>query len=79
MDLIHAHIPMGYGTFKILYSWQVFKKHVIDLNRPDYHSDCEFDVPQQTIEYDPHNFPFTQEYCIDTLLPTMDKYKYNLT
>jgi hypothetical protein len=45
MDLTHVHIPMGDGTFEILYSRQVVKKHVMDPNHPDYHSDCEFDVP----------------------------------
>jgi hypothetical protein len=53
MDLTHAHIPMGDGTFDILYSRQVVEKHVMDLNHPDYHSECEFDVPLQIIEYDP--------------------------
>jgi hypothetical protein len=45
MDLTYTHIPIGDGTFEILYSWQVVKKHVIDLNHPDYHRDCELDVP----------------------------------
>jgi hypothetical protein len=45
MDLTHEHIPMGDGTFEILYSRQVVKKHVLDLNHPNYHSDCELDVP----------------------------------
>jgi hypothetical protein len=53
MDLTHAHIPMGDGTFDIFYSRQVVEKHVMDLNHPDYHSECEFDVPLQIIEYDP--------------------------
>jgi hypothetical protein len=78
MDLTHAHIPMGDGTFEILYSRQVVKKHVMDPNHPDYHSDCEFDVPRQIIEYDPWDFPFAQEYCIDTLLLRTDKYKEKL-
>jgi len=78
MDLTHAHIPMGDGTFEILYSWQVVKKHVMDPNHPDYHSDCEFDVPQQVIEYYPWEFPFEQEYCIDRLIPRTNEYKENL-
>jgi hypothetical protein len=68
MDLTHAHIPMGDGTFEILYSRQAIKKHVMDLDHPDYHNDCEFDVHPQIIEYDPWDLPFLQEDCIDTLL-----------
>jgi hypothetical protein len=29
MDLTHAHIPMGYDTFEILYSLEWVNKHVI--------------------------------------------------
>jgi hypothetical protein len=68
MDLTHAHIPMGDGTFEILYSQHVAKNHVVDPNSPDYWSDCEYDVTPQVIEYDPWDLPFAQEDCIDTLL-----------
>jgi hypothetical protein len=78
MDLTHAHIPMGDGTFDIIYNRQVVKKHVMDPNHPDYHINCEFDVPQQIIEYDPRDLPFEQKYCIDTLLSRTDKYKEKL-
>jgi len=78
IDLIHAHIPMGDGTFEIMYSRQVVKKQVMDLNHPYYHSYCELDVTQHIIEYDPLDFSFTQEDCIDTLLPRTDKYKEKL-
>ena len=44
MDLTHAHIPMGDGTFEIMYSQHVAKNHVVDPNIPDYWSDCEYDV-----------------------------------
>jgi len=44
MDLTHAHIPMGYGTFDILYNQHVAKNHVVDPNSPDYWSVCEYDV-----------------------------------
>jgi hypothetical protein len=40
MDLTHAHIPIGDGTFEILYSRKVVKKHVMDLFDLDYHSEC---------------------------------------
>jgi hypothetical protein len=79
MDLTHAHIPMGYGTFEILYSQQVVKKYVMDLNHHNYHSDCELDVPQQIIEYDPRDLPFAQEDCIDTLLPRTNEYKEKIS
>jgi hypothetical protein len=34
MDLTHAHIPMGDGTFEILYNQEVSRKHVLDQNDP---------------------------------------------
>jgi hypothetical protein len=78
MDLTHEHIPMGDGTFEILYSRKVVKKHVMDLNHLYYHDDCELDVPQKIIEHDPQDFPFAQEDCIDTLLSRTNKYKEKL-
>jgi hypothetical protein len=56
----------------------VVKKHVMDPNCPDYHSDCEFDVPRRIIEYDHQDFPFAQDDCIDTLLPRTNEYKEKL-
>ena len=50
----------------------------MDLFSPDYHSECEFDVPLHIIEYDPQEMPFLQEDCIDTLFPKIDKYKEKL-
>jgi hypothetical protein len=58
MDLTHTHIPMGDGTFEILYSRERAEKHVMDPNSPDYTSECDFDVPHQIIEYDPWDLPF---------------------
>jgi hypothetical protein len=78
MDLTHAHIPMGDGHLRFLYSQHVVKNHVMDPNHPNYHSDCEYDVAPHIIEYDPSDFPFAQEDCIDTLLPKTDKYKEKL-
>ena len=78
MDLTHAHIPMGDGTFEILYNHHVAKNHVVDPNNLEYWSDCEYDVDPHVIGYDPWDFPFTQEYCIDTLLPKTRKYKEKL-
>jgi hypothetical protein len=66
MDLTHAHIPMGDGTFKILYNREVSRKHVLDQNDPDYSSEDDFDEVPDTIEYDPRDLPFMQEDCIDT-------------
>jgi hypothetical protein len=43
MDLTHAHIPMGDGTFDILYNREVSRKHVLDQNDPDYSSEDDFD------------------------------------
>jgi hypothetical protein len=58
MDLTHAHISMGDGTLKILYRRKNIKKPVMDLDHPNYHNDCEFDVHPQTTEYDTRDFPF---------------------
>jgi hypothetical protein len=78
MDLTHAHIPMGDGTFEILYNREVSMKHVLDQNDPDYSSKDDFDEAPDTIEYDPRDLPFMQEDCIDTLLPRTNEYKENL-
>ena len=58
MDLTHAHILMGGGTFDILYSRERAEKHVMDPNDPDYTSECKFDEVPETIEYDPRDLPF---------------------
>jgi hypothetical protein len=78
MDLTHAHIPMGDGTFQILYNREKTNRHVMDLDGPDYASECDYDVLPQTIEYDPSELPFLQEDSIDTLLPLTDQYKDKL-
>jgi hypothetical protein len=39
MDLTHAHIPMEYDNFEVLYSRERVEKYVIDPNGPDYMSD----------------------------------------
>jgi hypothetical protein len=78
MILTHAYIPMGYGTFEILYSREKNDKHVMDPNGPDYVSECDYDVPPQIIEYDPSELPFMQEDSIDMLLPRTDEYKEKL-
>jgi hypothetical protein len=78
MDFTHAHIPMGDGTFQVLYSREQADKHVMDPNSPDYTSEDEFDEVPDTIEYDPWELPFMQEDCIDMLLPRTDEYKENL-
>jgi hypothetical protein len=46
MYLTHAHIPMGYDTFEILYNWERDDRHVTDPNGPDYISECDYDVPR---------------------------------
>jgi hypothetical protein len=78
MDLTHTHIPMGDGTFELLYSREQAKKHVMDPNGHDYMSECDFDVPHHIIEYDPWDLHFVQEDCIDTLLPRTNEYKEKL-
>jgi hypothetical protein len=78
MDLTHAHIPMGDGTFEVLYSQERVDKHVTDPNGPDYTSEDEFDEVPDTIEYDPQDFPFMQEDSIDMLLPRTNEYKEKL-
>jgi len=76
MDLTHAHIPMGDGTFEILYSQRVVKNHVDNLNGPNYYD--ENYVGPSIIEYDPQDLPFSQEDCVDTLLRKIDEYKEKL-
>jgi hypothetical protein len=66
MDLTHAHIPMGDGTFQILYNREKVDRHVMDPDGPDYANECDYDVLPQTIEYDPSELPFMQEDSIDT-------------
>jgi len=78
MDLTHAHIPMGDGTFEILYSREQVDKHVMDPNGLDYMSEGDFDEVPKTIEYDPRDLHFMQEDCIDTLFPRKNEYKENL-
>jgi hypothetical protein len=58
MDLTHAHIPMGDGTFEVLYNRERADKHVMDPNNLDYTSEDEFDEVLDTIEYDPWDLPF---------------------
>jgi hypothetical protein len=58
MELTHAHIPMGDGTFEVLYNRERADKHVIDPNDPDYTSEDEFDEVPDTIEYNPQDLPF---------------------
>jgi hypothetical protein len=58
MDLIHAHIPMGDGTFQILYNREKDDRHVMDPDGPDYAIICNYDVLPQAIEYDPYELPF---------------------
>jgi hypothetical protein len=75
MYFTHAHIPMGDGTFDILYSREWAEKHVMDPNGPNYTSECEFYEVPETIEYDPKVLPFMQEDCISKLLPRTNEYK----
>jgi hypothetical protein len=56
MDPTHANIPMGDGTFEILYSQHVAKNHVVDPNGPNYYDG--YDVGPHIVEYDPSDFPF---------------------
>ena len=50
----------------------------MDLDGPDYASECDYDVLPQTIEYDPSELPFMQEDSIDMLFPWIDQYKDKL-
>jgi hypothetical protein len=74
-NITHAHIPMGDGTFEVLYSRERVEKHVIDQNGPNYTSEYEFDEVPDTIEYNQQDFPFMQEDSIDMFLPRKNEYK----
>jgi hypothetical protein len=78
MNLTHAHIPMGDGTFEVLYNRERDEKHVTDPSGRDYASEDEFDEVADTIEYNPQDLPFMQEDSIDMLLPRKDEYKEKL-
>ena len=74
MELTHAHIPMGDGTFEVLYSQEQADKHVMDSNGLDYTSEGEFDEVPNTTEYNPRDLFFMQEGSIDMLLPRTNEY-----
>jgi hypothetical protein len=75
MDLTHAYIPMGDGTYEILHNREKNDRHVMDLRGPNYVSEHYYDVPPQIIEYDPSELPFIQEDSIEMFLPWTDKKK----
>jgi hypothetical protein len=79
MDITHAHIPMGDGTFQILYNREKVDRHVMDPDGPNYASEFNYDVLPQTIEYDPSELTFMQEDSIDTLPPWTDQYKEKIS
>jgi hypothetical protein len=79
MDLTCAHIPMGDGSFEILYSQERVDRHVIDPNGLDYVSECDYVVPPWIIEYDPSDLPFMQEHSINMILLKTYEYKEKLT
>jgi hypothetical protein len=58
MNLTHEYIPMGDGTFEILYSREKNDKYVMDSNGPNYVRECDYDVPRRIIEYDPSELAF---------------------
>jgi len=58
MKLTHAHIPMGDGTYEMLYNRENKYTHVMDLRGPNYVSEHYHDMPPQVIEYDPSKLPF---------------------
>jgi hypothetical protein len=78
MEITHAHISMGDGTFQILYNREKVDRHVMNPDGPDYANECDYDVLPQTIEYDPSGLPFIREDSIDMLLPWTYQYKEKL-
>jgi hypothetical protein len=75
MDLTHAYIPMGDGTYEILHNREKKDTHVMDLRGPNYVSEHYHDMPPQFIEYDPSELPFIQEDSIEMFLPWTDEKK----
>jgi hypothetical protein len=69
MNLTHAYIPMGDGTYEILHNREKKDTHVMDLRGPNYVSEHYYDMPPQVIEYDPSELPFMQEDSIEMFLP----------
>jgi hypothetical protein len=78
MDLTHAHIPMGDGTFQILYNREKNDRLVMDPDGHDYAYEYDYDVLPHTIEYDSSKLPFMKEDSIDMTLPWTDQYKEKL-
>jgi hypothetical protein len=58
MNLTHAYISMGDGTYDILHNKENKDTHVMDLRGPTYVSEHYYDMPPQFIEYDPSKLPF---------------------
>ena len=58
MNLTHAYIPMGNGTYEMLHNREKKYTHVMDLRGPNYVSEKYYDMPPQVTEYYPSKLPF---------------------
>jgi hypothetical protein len=75
MNLTHAYIPMGDGTYEILHNMEKKDTHVMNLRGPNYVSEHYHDIPPQIIEYDPSELPFMKEDAVEMFLPWTNKKK----
>jgi len=69
MNLTHAYIPMGDGTYEILHKKEKKDTHVMNLRGPNYVSEHYHDIPPQIFEYGPSKLPFMQGNAVEMFLP----------
>jgi hypothetical protein len=58
MNLTHAYVPMGDGTYKILHNREKKDKHLMNLRGANYVRENYHDIPPHIFEYDPYELPF---------------------
>jgi hypothetical protein len=78
MDFSHASIPMGDGTYEVLYSQPESKHHVCFLNGTNAASDDEFDKISNDPPYHESEIPFENKEEFEVLFPRMNKYDKGL-
>jgi hypothetical protein len=78
LDFSHAFIPMGDGTYEVLYSQPESQHHVCLLNGTDATSDDEFDRVSNEPPYDASELPFANEEAFEVLFPRTNKYDKGL-
>jgi hypothetical protein len=78
LDFSHAFIPMGDGTYEVLYSQPESQHHVCLFNGTDTASDDEFDRVSNEPPYDASELPFANEEAFEVMFPRTNKYDKGL-